>query len=276
MPQLALSVPREIALQRLTNIVAMGDQLLAVDPNRRADGRVASRSEQMLATSRLGLAAREWADRAGDVLVSIFHQPPYGSYDLLPPPGGHYPKVELIRNLLLTLSPPARPLPQASQQSAQLAAAIANVQAKLHPLNIERVALHPKVLERCKELYEAGKYDEAILNGYKLIEVTLRGASHEKPHLLGTDLATFILNPANPILRFSDRHAEQEAAHALYRGAIGLFKNPLSHRFLDIDDRQRAFELLTLASLLLRLIDEMTTVPALSPASPETSSEPAS
>jgi uncharacterized protein Ymh len=44
---------------------------------------------------------------------------------------------------------------------------------------------------------------------------------------------------------------------ALFRGAFGAFKNPLSHRSVGHDDPVRVFELLAFASLLMRLIDDL-------------------
>ena len=54
--------------------------------------------------------------------------------------------------------------------------------------------------------------------------------------------------------------AEQQAAHDLYRGAIGFLKNPQSHRFLNTTDAVKAFEVLAFASFLMRKLDEAAVV----------------
>jgi len=41
----------------------------------------------------------------------------------------------------------------------------------------------------------------------------------------------------------------------LFLGATGLFKNPLSHRDLDLDNSTEAYELVGFADLLLRIIE---------------------
>jgi uncharacterized protein (TIGR02391 family) len=50
---------------------------------------------------------------------------------------------------------------------------------------------------------------------------------------------------------------ESEAMMALFRGAIGVFKNPSSHRAADYGlDPVQASEVVLLADLLLRLLDD--------------------
>jgi len=68
------------------------------------------------------------------------------------------------------------------------------------------------------------------------------------------------MSPKKPLLQLSAIEGEQDGFHMLFRGAIGLVKNPHSHRFVGVNDQLRAFELLTFASLLMRLLDEAQTV----------------
>ncbi len=117
-------------------------------------------------------------------------------------------------------------------------------------------SLHPVIIGRCKAPFEAGQYDDAIRNAFIAVEGEIRARISADPNDLGVDLVTKAMNPGSPRLVFSQVKAEQEAAHLLYRGAIGYIKNPLSHRFLDTDDPNRTLELLAFASLLLRMLDE--------------------
>jgi uncharacterized protein (TIGR02391 family) len=48
---------------------------------------------------------------------------------------------------------------------------------------------------------------------------------------------------------------EQEATSHLFAGAIGVFKNPASHREVEYDDPTFATEVVMLADLLLRMLD---------------------
>jgi len=49
--------------------------------------------------------------------------------------------------------------------------------------------------------------------------------------------------------------AEREATAYLFAGAMGLFKNPHSHRNVAITDAAEAVELLLMAGHLLRIVD---------------------
>ena len=142
----------------------------------------------------------------------------------------------------------------------QLEAKMESTSTKLPPsgptLGFESV--HPMVVKRCKGPFEAGRYDDAIRNAFIAVEEEIRARISGDPTDLGVELVTKAMNPSSPRLVFSKVKPEQEAAHLLYRGAIGYIKNPLSHRFLDTTDPDRTFELLAFASLLLRMLDEAT------------------
>lgn len=119
-------------------------------------------------------------------------------------------------------------------------------------------SVHPAITRNSSDPFAAGRYDDAIFNAFKTVEAELRRRSASGHDDIGVELVSKALQPRSGRLRLSDIEAEQQAAHLLYRGAIGLFKNPLSHRFVGETDRVRAFELLCFASLLLRLLEAAT------------------
>jgi hypothetical protein len=49
---------------------------------------------------------------------------------------------------------------------------------------------------------------------------------------------------------------EREATGALFAGAVGVFKTPSSHRQVDYDDPTEAAEVVLLADLLVRILDQ--------------------
>jgi uncharacterized protein (TIGR02391 family) len=50
---------------------------------------------------------------------------------------------------------------------------------------------------------------------------------------------------------------EREATAHLFAGAIGVFKNPSSHREVQYDDPTYASEVVLFADLLLRMLDRV-------------------
>jgi uncharacterized protein (TIGR02391 family) len=58
---------------------------------------------------------------------------------------------------------------------------------------------------------------------------------------------------------------EQVAMMELFKGVIGLFKNPTSHRPVNYDDPTLASEVILFADLLLRLLDRVEERQAMGP-----------
>ncbi|MFB0537348.1 MAG: TIGR02391 family protein [Anaerolineae bacterium] len=118
--------------------------------------------------------------------------------------------------------------------------------------------LHPKIVNKCQVLFENGLYDQTIFIAMKLVEEEIRSITSSDPEDIGVNLITKAMKTGSSLIRFSSVQAEQESAYFLFRGAIGAFKNPLSHRFLGTSDPVKTLECLALASLLMRMLDEAT------------------
>jgi uncharacterized protein (TIGR02391 family) len=58
-----------------------------------------------------------------------------------------------------------------------------------------------------------------------------------------------------PLTDQTEEKGEREAAGHLFAGAIGLFKNPTSHRDVNINDPAEAAELIIVADLLIRIAE---------------------
>ena len=65
--------------------------------------------------------------------------------------------------------------------------------------------------------------------------------------------------PAVGPLAKADSHRGQESLMSLFSGAIRSYKNPHSHRTVVMNDPADALEIVMLASLLLRIIEDQST-----------------
>ncbi len=120
--------------------------------------------------------------------------------------------------------------------------------------------LHPKIREKCEDHFLSGKFDDAVLNACKVVEVRTRELANLKETDIGVNLMMKAFTPDKPILKYSDAKGEQEALMFLFAGFIGVFKNPQSHRFIDIKDPVVAFEVLNFANQLCRILEQTKTI----------------
>lgn len=120
---------------------------------------------------------------------------------------------------------------------------------------LPRKALDP-VLERdVRPLFDRGKYETAVFEAFKEVEVRVRDVAKLQPTDLGTALMRKALDPqTGPLADQSRIVAEREALAHFAAGAIGLFKNPTSHRRLPLTDAAEAAEMILIANHLLRII----------------------
>ncbi len=115
--------------------------------------------------------------------------------------------------------------------------------------------LHREVLKRAYPLFLAGEFESAVLQAFKAVEVAVRQAGGMQPEDVGTNLMRKAFDPANgPLSDMTLPRAEREALAHLFAGGIGLYKNPCSHRDVDMDYHE-AFEKLNLASHLMKQVD---------------------
>ena len=116
--------------------------------------------------------------------------------------------------------------------------------------------LHSKIAEEVTALFARGKYADAVFKAFKEVEVAVREAGGHAHDDFGTDLMRKkAFHPENGTLRDANQvPAERQATSDLFAGAIGLYKNPHSHRNVSVAADEAA-ELIIFASHLLRIID---------------------
>jgi uncharacterized protein (TIGR02391 family) len=115
--------------------------------------------------------------------------------------------------------------------------------------------IHPEIYTKCWHLYTARKYDDAILNATKALEVAIRTKARLSDDIVGSALVNRGFKPDKPILRYSNIEAEQEGMMSLLRGIIQVFKNPQSHRFVGVQSKSECLSVLLMCSNLLFVIE---------------------
>ena len=117
-------------------------------------------------------------------------------------------------------------------------------------------ALHPTIREDVWALYHRGKYDTAVFEAMKAVEVAVREASGLSQKDVGTNLMRKAFDKfTGSLADISMDEGERDARAHLFAGAIGSYKNPQSHRNVALDDPDEAAEIIMLANHLLRIVD---------------------
>jgi uncharacterized protein (TIGR02391 family) len=120
---------------------------------------------------------------------------------------------------------------------------------------LRREMLHPDLRGSVCDNFAAGHYDTAVLDAFKLVVVAVRSAGSLPDNVIGVKLMRQAYDPQKGPLRDPALPAgERDRMPDLFAGAIGVFKNPLSHRKVGKSDPVPVIEELMLASRLLRFV----------------------
>lgn len=117
-------------------------------------------------------------------------------------------------------------------------------------------SLDPVLARKVRPLFIRGDYETAIFQAFKEVEIRVRTNAGLSTDLIGVDLMRQAFHQENGPLTDKDRIlSERQATAHLFAGAIGLFKNPSSHRDVNLEDVSEAAELILFANHLIRLAD---------------------
>lgn len=119
--------------------------------------------------------------------------------------------------------------------------------------------LHPYIALGCAKLFVDGHYAQAVEESAKAVFQYLREATVLT--LDGSALATQAFSIKNPMLAFSDLSDETKKNEQVgFMEMLSAFakgvRNPLAHTHGKLEEAQKAFEYLALASLFCRRIDD--------------------
>jgi len=119
------------------------------------------------------------------------------------------------------------------------------------------VALHERLAGRVRRLYLTGDFETAAFAAMKEVEVRVRALAGAPESAIGVRLMRDAFKEGGPLRDPAADPGEQVATMELFAGAIGLFKNPVSHRPVNYRDPTEASEIILFADLLLRLLDSV-------------------
>jgi uncharacterized protein (TIGR02391 family) len=116
---------------------------------------------------------------------------------------------------------------------------------------------HPLIIKKAYPSIKKDEYDTAVFKAFKAVEIRVRELSRLPNEMVGVDLMRKAFAPDNgPLSDKTAPKAEREALSHLFSGAIGCYKNPISHREVQFTFNE-AFEMLLLGSHLLSILDKI-------------------
>lgn len=101
-----------------------------------------------------------------------------------------------------------------------------------------------------------GEFGTAVLLATKAVEVAVRDAAGLSAADYGTKLMRTAFHPDNgPLTDMKSEPSERAARSDLFAGTIASYKNPHSHRDVNLDHAEEAVEIIMIANHLLRIVD---------------------
>jgi uncharacterized protein (TIGR02391 family) len=98
------------------------------------------------------------------------------------------------------------------------------------------VDLHPALAAAIRRQFLLGEYELAAFAAMREVEVRTRELAEASHSDIGTKLMQRAFEPGGPLADPDQDPGERVATMELFKGAIGVFKNPSSHRVVDYSD----------------------------------------
>ncbi len=115
--------------------------------------------------------------------------------------------------------------------------------------------LHAEFIQNVRPLFLQSRFETAVFEAFKTLEVAIRNAAGLGDDSIGVPLASKAFHPEDgPLTDTSLEKGERVALMNLMTGAIGSYKNPSSHRRVAIN-AEEARDMIMLASHLLKIVE---------------------
>jgi uncharacterized protein (TIGR02391 family) len=118
--------------------------------------------------------------------------------------------------------------------------------------------LHPIIANEALPEIDRGPdhFSIAIFKAYRAVEIAVRDAGNFGDDKVGVPLMNLAFGPGGKLRDPGAEGGEAEAMRSLFAGAVGAFKNPVSHRPVNERDPAHVMRLLAFASVLLAIVHE--------------------
>ena len=130
------------------------------------------------------------------------------------------------------------------------------IEAGYHPF-IER-AVHDSLPTKVRKLFDDSHYAESTFEAFKFLDRKVSEFSGIKES--GQKLMMAALADVGPIklnsLQSDSEKDEQSGFRFMFAGAVSAVRNPRGHEFSQFDSAQTCLDHLSLASLLMRRLEE--------------------
>ncbi|HEY2858545.1 MAG TPA: TIGR02391 family protein [Terracidiphilus sp.] len=127
-----------------------------------------------------------------------------------------------------------------------------------HAALLPQGILHPSMSATAFSAFLRGEYDIAIFAAFRALENMVRDVCKYSSQAVGVKLMRDAFDPkSGPLTDKTLVNAEQEAMAHVYAGAIGLFKNPTSHRLNSFTRPEEAVSLVLLANYLIAQVEDL-------------------
>jgi uncharacterized protein (TIGR02391 family) len=119
-----------------------------------------------------------------------------------------------------------------------------------------RALMHPSIRDKVWLRLSQGDLDDAVFAAFKAVEVAVRTTCGYDPTSIGVAMMRLAFDKdKGPLTDMNLPVAERQALSDLFAGAMGSYKNPHSHRTVQLQDPQEVQEMVMLASHLLRIVE---------------------
>jgi len=131
------------------------------------------------------------------------------------------------------------------------------IDPEVYTLRPTPLVTNEELLSRCIPLFEQELYEPSIREAFVLLEQRIRERAGLDASDIGVELVDKAFGPKKAMLEvpLCVDEGERLGVHQLFRGAMGLLKNPPSHRSVpEFQDRRVAAEIIVFSDFLLNLL----------------------